>query len=157
MPSRIRTHPPSTSGKPRIVRTEGTLDPTSRELFAIARIDDPFHLESDLPGLRIGQPLRASISGITLEDVYVIPRTAMRGLNRIFLIEKDDPKILKTGHRPCLVEHGGHHRPQRSQTWRLASHLPPPLRPEWRPGGNRIRSPRHPGAESADETKPGDS
>lgn len=79
----------------RIVRTEGTLDPTSRELFAIARIDDPFHLESDLPGLRIGQPLRASISGITLDDVYVIPRTAMRGLNRIFLIDKDGPKIFK--------------------------------------------------------------
>lgn len=78
-----------------IVRTEGTLDPTSRELFAIARIDDPFHLKSDLPGLRIGQPLRASISGITLEDVFVIPRTTMRGLNRIFLIEKDDPKIIR--------------------------------------------------------------
>ena len=81
--------------KASIVRTEGTLDPTSRELFAIARIDDPFHLKSDLPGLRIGQPLRASITGITLKDVFVIPRTAMRGLNRIFLIEKDDPKILK--------------------------------------------------------------
>ena len=26
--------------KARIIRTEGTLDPTSRELFAIARIDD---------------------------------------------------------------------------------------------------------------------
>ena len=81
--------------KASIVRTEGTLDPTSRELFAIARIDDPFHLKSDLPGLRIGQPLRASITGVTLDDVFVIPRTAMRGLNRIFLIEKDDPKIIK--------------------------------------------------------------
>ena len=81
--------------KASIVRTEGTLDPTSRELFAIARIDDPFHLKSDLPGLRIGQPLRASISGITLDDIYVIPRTAMRGLNRIFLVEKKDPKIIK--------------------------------------------------------------
>lgn len=81
--------------KARIIRTEGTLDPTSRELFAIALIDDPFHLDSDLPGLRIGQPLRATISGITLDDVYVIPRTAMRGLNQIFLVEKDDPKIIK--------------------------------------------------------------
>jgi len=81
--------------KARIVRTEGTLDPTSRELFAIALIEDPFSLNSELPQLRIGQPLRAEITGITLEDVYVIPRTAMRGLNRIFLIDRDDPKILR--------------------------------------------------------------
>ncbi|MFK7849930.1 MAG: efflux RND transporter periplasmic adaptor subunit [Akkermansiaceae bacterium] len=78
-----------------IVRTEGTLDPDSRELFAIARIQDPFSLKSDSPQLRIGQPLRAEISGITLEDVYVIPRNAVRGMNRIFLIEKEDPKIKK--------------------------------------------------------------
>lgn len=79
----------------KIVRTEGTLDPNSRELFAIARIEDPFSLGSDLPQLRIGQPLRADIDGVTLEDVFVIPRTAMRSLNRIFLIDKDDPKIMK--------------------------------------------------------------
>lgn len=84
----------------KIVRTEGTLDPNSRELFAIARIDDPFSLKSKLPQLRIGQPLRASIDGITLEDVFVIPRTAMRGLNRIFLIEKDDPKIMRVDITP---------------------------------------------------------
>ncbi len=87
--------PASHQWKAKIVRTEGTLDPTSRELFAIARIDDPFSLASDLPQLRIGQPLRASIAGVTLDDVFVIPRTAMRGLNRIFLIDREDPKILK--------------------------------------------------------------
>lgn len=90
------SQPISHQWKARIVRTEGTLDPTSRELFAIARIEDPFSLRSDLPQLRIGQPLRAAVDGITLEDVYVIPRTAMRSLNRVFLIEKDDPKIRRT-------------------------------------------------------------
>lgn len=79
----------------KIIRTEGTLDPNSRELFAIAQIQDPFSLTSDLPQLRIGQPLRAEINGIILEDVFVIPRTAMRGLNHIFLIDKQDPKIVK--------------------------------------------------------------
>jgi RND family efflux transporter MFP subunit len=86
--------------KANIIRTEGTLDPTSRELFAIALIEDPFSLKSDLPQLRIGQPLRAEIEGITLRDVFVIPRTAMRSLNRIFLIEKDDPKIKRTDITP---------------------------------------------------------
>jgi RND family efflux transporter MFP subunit len=86
--------------KARIIRTEGTLDPTSRELFAIAIIEDPFGVGSDLPQLRIGQPLRADIKGVTLEDVFVIPRSAMRSLNRIFLIEKDDPKIMRTDITP---------------------------------------------------------
>jgi RND family efflux transporter MFP subunit len=86
--------------KARIIRTEGTLDPTSRELFAIALIENPFGVGSDLPQLRIGQPLRAEIKGITLDDVFVIPRTAMRSLNRIFLIEKEDPKIIKTDITP---------------------------------------------------------
>lgn len=82
--------------KATIVRTEGTLDPDSRELFAIARIDDPFSLDSQLPELRIGQPLRAHVKGITLKDVYVIPRNSMRGLNRVFLINKDPLQIVKT-------------------------------------------------------------
>ncbi|MFD2257677.1 efflux RND transporter periplasmic adaptor subunit [Luteolibacter algae] len=81
--------------KAKIVRTEGTLDPDSRELFAIALIEDPFSLKSRCPELRIGQPLRAAVSGVTLENVYVIPRTAMRGLNQIYLIEKETPSIEK--------------------------------------------------------------
>jgi RND family efflux transporter MFP subunit len=79
----------------KIIRTEGTLDENSRELFAIAQIEDPFSLSSDLPQLRIGQPLRAEINGITLVDVFVIPRNTMRGLNHIYLIDKTNPKIVK--------------------------------------------------------------
>lgn len=86
--------------KAKIIRTEGTLDATSRELFAIALIQDPFSLASDLPELRIGQPMRAAISGITLEDVFVIPRSAMRGLNHVFLIDRNDPKIVKQDIKP---------------------------------------------------------
>ena len=72
-----------------IVRTEGTLDERSRELFAIARIDDPFGLQSKLPPLRLGQPVRATISGIVLDDVFVIPRHSLRGINRIHLVESE--------------------------------------------------------------------
>ncbi len=90
------SHPSGKTWQARIVRTEGQLDETSRELFAIARIDDPFGLVSGHPELRIGQPVRASIQGVTLKDVYVIPRSALRGVNKIYLIEKDGPTILKT-------------------------------------------------------------
>ncbi len=84
----------------RIVRTEGALDESSRELFAIARIDDPFGRKSGNPELRIGQPVRAAIQGILLNDVFVIPKTALRGLNRIFLIDRNNPSIQRTDIAP---------------------------------------------------------
>jgi RND family efflux transporter MFP subunit len=71
-----------------ISRTEGTLDEDSRELFVIARIDDPFGLQSDLPPLRIGQPVRAAIEGTVLEDIFVIPRHALRGVDTIHLVQE---------------------------------------------------------------------
>ncbi|TWT54915.1 Multidrug resistance protein MdtA precursor [Rubripirellula amarantea] len=71
----------------KIVRTEGALDPDSLELFAIARIDDPFALKSDHRILRIGQPVVAKIQGETLHDVVAIPRGAVRRLDMIYLID----------------------------------------------------------------------
>ena len=84
----------------RIVRTEGALDESSRELFAIARVDDPFGLVSKKPELRIGQPVRADVSGIVLKDVFVLPRDALRGVNRIYLIERPDLTIQKAEIEP---------------------------------------------------------
>jgi RND family efflux transporter MFP subunit len=84
----------------RIVRTEGALDESSRELFAIARIDDPFGLVSGNPPLRIGQPVRASIRGKILEQVFVLPRHSVRGVNRIYLVDRANPAILKTDIEP---------------------------------------------------------
>lgn len=79
----------------KIVRTEGSIDESSRELFAIARIDDPFGLVSGKPPLRIGQPVRASIRGRVLEDVFVLPRHALRGVNRIYLVDREPTAIRR--------------------------------------------------------------
>lgn len=84
----------------RIVRSEGALDESSRELFAIARIDDPFGLESGKPPLRIGQPVRASVEGRNLQDVFVVPRLALRGVNRIYLVDRENPSIIRTEIEP---------------------------------------------------------
>jgi len=74
-----------------IIRREGALDQSSLELFAIARVDDPFGRESGLPPLRIGQPVVGTIPGHILEDVLVAPRKAVRQLDRIVLI---NPRTL---------------------------------------------------------------
>lgn len=72
-----------------ILRTEGALDSSTLELFAIARIEDPFGLQSDKTPLRIGQPVVADIPGHLLEDVFVIPREAISNLDRIRLVDPD--------------------------------------------------------------------
>lgn len=83
----------------KIVRTEGVLDENSRDLFAIARIDDPFGRESDCPPLRIGQPVVASIEGEVLHDVIALPRNAVRQLDQVVLVDRADQTLL-----PLTVE-----------------------------------------------------
>ncbi len=77
-----------------IVRTEGVLDANSRDLFAIARIDDPFGQNSGKPPLRIGQPVIASIEGKVLHNVIALPRGAVRELDQIVLVNRADQTLL---------------------------------------------------------------
>jgi RND family efflux transporter MFP subunit len=77
----------------KIIRTEGTLDASSLELFAIARISDPFGRLSGQAPLRIGQPVVASMPGRVLKDVFAVPRPAVRQLDQIVLIDPNDLTI----------------------------------------------------------------
>lgn len=83
-----------TTWQARIIRTEGVLDQNSRDLFAIARIDDPFGRASGHPPLRIGQPVVASIEGKVLENVVALPRAAVRQLDQIVLVKQQDQTLL---------------------------------------------------------------
>ena len=73
----------------KIVRTEGMLDQSSLELFAIAVVEDPFGLNSQHPVLRMGQPVTAAIKGVVLKDVIKVPRNAVSQLNKVFVIDKE--------------------------------------------------------------------
>ena len=90
----------STEWSARILRTEGALDANTLELFAIARIEDPFGLRSEQPPLRVGQPVIASIPGKTLEDVFVIPREAVSQLSRIRIVDPTTMKLDSAYIRP---------------------------------------------------------
>lgn len=78
-----------------IVRTEGALNEQSLDLFAIARIDDPFGRESDEVPLRIGQPVSVKVPGRPLEKVVAIPRKAIRQLSGITVVDRDSHIISK--------------------------------------------------------------
>ena len=74
----------------RLVRVEGAIDTRSRELFVVAQVDDPFARgPAGRPPLRIGQFVTARIRGRTLDDVFVLPRSALREGGEVLLVDSD--------------------------------------------------------------------
>ena len=73
-----------------IERVDGAIDLSSRQLFVIARVDDPYAQIADgHPPLRVGQFVEAFIDGRPLHDVFVIPRSAIHGGNEVVIIKPD--------------------------------------------------------------------
>jgi RND family efflux transporter MFP subunit len=77
-----------------IVRTEGELDPRSRMVHVVARVADPYGADTSAP-LAVGLFVEADIAGRTVPDVYVLPRTALREGDRIYVIAPDDRLQLR--------------------------------------------------------------
>jgi RND family efflux transporter MFP subunit len=76
----------------RIVRTEGEIDPKSRMVHVVARVEDPYGRESSdgRPPLAVGLFVEAHIFGVTARDAIVLPRSALRGENRVLVIDADN-------------------------------------------------------------------
>lgn len=87
-----------------LIRSEGVIDETSRELFLIARITDPYGLESGAPPLRVGQPIVAQLPGNFLKDVYVIPRLSLRSAFETLLVDNETSKLLRATVEPYWTD-----------------------------------------------------
>ncbi len=75
----------------RIVRTEGAIDPASRQLYVVAQVDDPYGRRADgRPPLKVGQFVEARIHGRELRQVYILPRGLFQGRDRVFVITPDE-------------------------------------------------------------------
>jgi len=95
----------------RIVRTEGELDPRTRMIHAVARIEDPYSLgEPPVPGeethdagegardggssgrppLAVGLFVDAEILGREIDGVYSLPASALRGSDQVVVIDADN-------------------------------------------------------------------
>ncbi len=75
----------------RVVRTEGSVDRATRQVFVIVQVDDPYKRHSDdRPPLEIGQFVKAKIKGHILDNVYALPRTAVQGNDTIMIVDKDN-------------------------------------------------------------------
>jgi RND family efflux transporter MFP subunit len=76
----------------RIVRTEGELDPKTRMIHAVARVDDPYGRSDDpnRPPLAVGLFVDAEITGRVQQDVVDLPRDALRGSDQVAIVGADD-------------------------------------------------------------------
>ena len=73
----------------KIVRTEGAIDGTSRQLHVVAQIDDPYGAQATgKQPLKIGEYVTAQIQGIRLENALVIPNSSIYQGSYVYLVEQ---------------------------------------------------------------------
>ncbi len=81
----------------RIVRTEGEIDPRTRMLTAVARVDNPYGRSDDnqRPPLAVGLFVEAEIQGKTVDSVFVVPRAALRGKDHLMVVDRENRLRLR--------------------------------------------------------------
>jgi RND family efflux transporter MFP subunit len=99
----------------RVVRTEGEIDPKSRMVHAVARVEDPYgRVEDDdeRPPLAVGLFVAAEILGQRVANVAVLPRSAMRSGNQVLVVDGEDRlryrqvDVLRSGRDEVVVRAG---------------------------------------------------
>jgi RND family efflux transporter MFP subunit len=82
----------------RVVRTESEVDRKTRMVIAVAEIQDPYQRREDLdrPPLLAGLFVEAEITGRSLDDVYVVPRDALRGRDQLLLVDAEKRLRFRT-------------------------------------------------------------
>lgn len=92
----------------KIVRTEAEIDMSSRMVQLVARVPS----DSSQPPLTVGLFVNAEIEGLSAEDIYVLPRSALRNNNQVLLVDAEDKlrfrsiKPLRLYQDNVLVEAG---------------------------------------------------
>jgi len=82
----------------RLVRTEGEIDAASRMVHAVAQVRDPYGRSDDpnRPPLAVGMYVTAEILGDVAEQVAIIPRTALRGKDSVWVLDADNRLRIRT-------------------------------------------------------------
>jgi multidrug efflux pump subunit AcrA (membrane-fusion protein) len=98
----------------KIVRIEGEIDPRTRMVTLVARVDNPYKQpeEGNRPPFAVGLFVEAEIKGRLVKGVTIIPRSAMRGKNRILVIDEEnrlhfrDVVVLKADAETVVINSG---------------------------------------------------
>lgn len=73
-----------------IVRTEGELDPRTRMVNLVAQVPTPYDPGDDSAPLTVGLFVEAEIYGRTMDDVLIVPRSALQRGNRVYVVDPGD-------------------------------------------------------------------
>ena len=75
----------------RLVRTDSAINPQTRTMSAIIEVEDPYGAAAETAGapLAVGLFVAASIDGRELNNAIVLPRSALRGSDEVYVAERD--------------------------------------------------------------------
>ncbi|MFP6806742.1 MAG: efflux RND transporter periplasmic adaptor subunit [Pseudomonadales bacterium] len=73
-----------------VVRTEGELDPQTRMVNVIASVPDPYAQTGLKPPLSIGLFVDAEIIGLSLDNIVVLPRSAVYSESQVYVVDGDN-------------------------------------------------------------------
>ena len=81
----------------RIVRVGGEIDSATRMVNLIARVEDPYRAASERPPLSVGLFVDAEVVGRSVDSVFEVPRGALVGADRLWLVEDDRLALRQVG------------------------------------------------------------
>ncbi|MCP4748481.1 MAG: efflux RND transporter periplasmic adaptor subunit [Desulfobacteraceae bacterium] len=87
----------------RVVRAEGVLDEQTRMVNIVLRVDEPY---ATRPPLAVGLFTEVTIKGNTLAEATLIPRSALRENNQVWVIENEDRLIFRNVEVARINTHG---------------------------------------------------
>ncbi len=81
----------------RIVRVGGEIDPATRMVNLIARVEDPYRAVGERPPLSVGLFVDADVVGRSVDSVFEVPRGALVGADRLWLVEDGRLALRQVG------------------------------------------------------------
>lgn len=78
-----------------VVRTEGELDPQTRMINVVARVEAPYAPGAGRSPLKVGLFVDAEIHGRLARDITVLPRSAIRSGNQVLVVDSDDRLLFR--------------------------------------------------------------
>ena len=94
----------------KIVRTEADIDPITRMMAVVAKIDNSDIKMFTMP-LAVGQFVQANIFGIEISDIFILPRSSVRNesvwvVDRLMLMRNRSVKVLRNEGDFALIGEG---------------------------------------------------
>jgi len=99
----------------RIIGTEGGINARNRLMYLIADIEDPFAddpAQPKRPPLTVGKFVEAEIEGSKFDNIFVVPREAIRNSNQVLTVDKNqrlhirEVSILYRGKNNIYIKKG---------------------------------------------------